>query len=182
MICIYHTQEHQRVFPILLLSSSESDDSFRWTVLFQGLFSNTGFVHVRLPLCKVRQVFIIWSFNFFSPIISIFWSTVEISSQLFFDTVTFSFSKTKEELVDYDKYCKVKLFSGVISYGSSSEPEAYLELSQTSMGEHVCKDSYWLQAVNYFCKKNSFVDVLCGSKYASVIITLHSAVFRLSSF
>ena len=77
----------------------------------------------------------------------------EISSQMFFDTVTFSFSKTKEELVGYDKYCKVKLFSGVISYGSSSEPEAYLKLSQTSMGEHVCKDSYWLQAVNYFCKK-----------------------------
>ena len=26
--------------------------------------------------------------------------------------------------------------------------------------------------------KNSFVDVLCGSKYASVKITLHLAVFR----
>ena len=42
-----------------------------------------------------------------------------------FFNVMFSFSKTK--WTGYDKYWKIKLLSGVISYGASSEPEAYLE-------------------------------------------------------
>ena len=34
---------------------------FSLPVFCQGLFWNTGFVHVHLRLCKVRQVFIDWS-------------------------------------------------------------------------------------------------------------------------
>ena len=33
------------------------------------------------------------------------------------------------------KYCKIKLSSDAISHGASKEPEAYLELSQTSTYE-----------------------------------------------
>ena len=44
---------------------------FSWAV-FRGFFWNTGFLQVRLQLYKVRQVSIIWSFTFFSPIIFIF--------------------------------------------------------------------------------------------------------------
>ena len=42
-----------------------------------------GFAHVRLQLCKHRQLFIIWSFTFFSPIIFIFWSTVYVQKLTF---------------------------------------------------------------------------------------------------
>ena len=49
---------------------------FSWIVFFHGRFWNTGFVNLRLQLCIVREVFIIWSFTFFSHIIFIYRSTV----------------------------------------------------------------------------------------------------------
>ena len=49
---------------------------FSWSVFFHRFFWNTGFLHVWLQFCKVRQVFIIWNFTFFNPIIFIFRSTV----------------------------------------------------------------------------------------------------------
>ena len=39
----------------------------------------------------------------------------------------------------YYKYCKIKLSSSVILHGVSSEPEVYLETSQTSMRKLFCK-------------------------------------------
>ena len=42
---------------------------FSWAVFFRRLFWNTGFVHVQLQLCQARKLFVIWSFNFFSPIV-----------------------------------------------------------------------------------------------------------------
>ena len=74
-IGLYLPKEHQRVFPILLVSFSESDDSFPGQFSF-GHFWNTWFVHVWLQLCRVKQVFIIWSLIFFNPIIFICRSTV----------------------------------------------------------------------------------------------------------
>ena len=50
---------------------------FSCAVFIHGLFWNTGFTHVRFQLCKVRQVFIIWSFIFLSPTIFIFRSTIQ---------------------------------------------------------------------------------------------------------
>ena len=47
----------------------------------------------------------------------------------------FHFRKQKTNWL-WHKYCKTKLFSGVISQGVSNEPEAYLEPSQTSLREH----------------------------------------------
>ena len=44
--------------------------------------------------------------------------------------------------------------------------------------ERLSRNSLWLQAVIYFCKKNSIVDVWLGSKYASVKITLHVTFLR----
>ena len=40
-IGLYLPQEHQRVFPILLVSASESNDSFPGEFFFHGLFWNT---------------------------------------------------------------------------------------------------------------------------------------------
>ena len=57
-----------------------------------------------------------------------------------FFNVMFSFSKTKDELI-MTKILQKKLFSGVILYGVSNEPEVYLEPSQTSKRENFCKDS-----------------------------------------
>ena len=42
-----------------------------------------GFAHVRLQLCKHRQLFIIWSFTFFSPTVFIFWNTVYVQKVTF---------------------------------------------------------------------------------------------------
>ena len=64
-IGLYLLQEHQIVIPILLLSYSKSDYSFIGQFFFLLLFWNTGSLHVRLQLCKVGQVLIIWSFIFF---------------------------------------------------------------------------------------------------------------------
>ena len=55
----------------------------------------------------------------------------EISNQMFFN-VMFSFWKATWL---WHNYCKIKLFSGVIAYVVSNEPEAYLKPSQTSMSE-----------------------------------------------
>ena len=74
----------------------------------------------------------------------------------------------------------MKLFSCAISHGSSNEPEAYLEPSQTSTtykGVFVQKQ---LMATSgqLFSQKSSIVDVWLGSKYASVNITLHLTFLR----
>ena len=37
------------------------------------------------------------------------------------------------------RHCKIKLFSGTILHGVSNDPEAYLELSQTSTRELFAK-------------------------------------------
>ena len=61
----------------------------------------------------------------------------ESSNQRFFNVMV-SFSKIKGKLVM--TYCKVKLFSGDLSYGASNEPHAFLEPSQTNTEEHFGKN------------------------------------------
>ena len=63
----------------------------------------------------------------------------EISNQMFF---------TQEQKTNWlwHKHRKIKPFSGAISHGTSNEPEAYLEPSQTSMRECFCKNSQQLVA------------------------------------
>ena len=51
-----------------------------------------------------------------------------------FVNVIFSFLKKKAKWL-WHKYCKIQLFSGAILHGTSNEPEAYLEPSQTSRQE-----------------------------------------------
>ena len=55
-IDLYLSQEHQRVFPILLLSSSESDDSLCGQFPLTDFFLNKGFLDVRLQICKVKVI------------------------------------------------------------------------------------------------------------------------------
>ena len=70
----------------------------------------------------------------------------------------FLFSKTKVKLVM--TYCKIKLFSSAILRGSSNEPEAFLEPSQTSTYEGALLQK-WLMATSrqLFSQKSSVIDV-----------------------
>ena len=61
--------------------------------------------------------------------------------------------------------------------------EAYLESSQTSTRELFCKDSWWLVAMNYFCKNAPlYIDAWLGSKYASGSLDKPCEMAPLNSF
>ena len=52
----------------------------------------------------------------------------------------FLFSKEKTGY-DINFAKKLELFSGAILHGTSKEPDAYLDPSQTSAREHFCKNT-----------------------------------------
>ena len=54
-----------------------------------------------------------------------------------------------KQIVTWHKYCKIKLFSGVILYAASNGSEAYLEPSQTPSRERFCENGYCLKVINY---------------------------------
>ena len=61
--------------------------------------------------------------------------------------------------------------------------EAYLELSQTSMMELFCENSWRLVAINHFCKNAPlYVDVWLGSKNASGWLDEPRKMALLNSF
>ena len=63
----------------------------------------------------------------------------EISNQMFFKFFILFWKQKINWLLR--KYCKVKLFSGIIFHSASKEVETYLEPSQTSMREKFWENS-----------------------------------------
>ena len=94
---------------------------FSWEVFFHGHFWNTGFLRVWLQLCNVRQVFIIWSFTFFSPIIFNFRSTVyKFKLWHFYDETCFIF-KICVELFGLPDILDKKALSTIVFWCQWSE-------------------------------------------------------------
>ena len=95
------------------------------------------------------------------------WMGVKLVVKCF--SICFHFQKQDAYWL-WHKYCKIKLFSGTIFHGASSnEPEVYLEPSQTYTREWFCKNSKQLQL---FSQKSSIIDVWLGFQYALVNINL----------
>ena len=69
----------------------------------------------------------------------------EISDQIFCNVFIFKNKKSKQVMTW--RHCKIKLFSDTILNGVSNDPEAYLELGQTSTR------GLFAKIVNYFYEK-----------------------------
>ena len=78
-------------------------------------------------------------------------TSCENSNQLFFNVMFFIFKNKRQ--TGYNRYCKIKLFSGAILYGASNEPGGVFRTQPNAYEGAFLQNGEQLQAVNYFHKR-----------------------------